>query len=154
MSVCKLFSSFSSCQINGLGQDCSISIANTLEILQSCAKPSKCLVKYKVWLLATQSLFLHSSRLPTCHGWNYLFLGFYSPIMASWGQAVRAKWDVLIVLMLYESISGAGPMMNGGEIRRTYCGSRYRKVWSLRIELTYQLSKFSFSRSVHVLLSW
>ena len=28
--------------IDGLVQDCSISIANTLEILQSCAKPSIC----------------------------------------------------------------------------------------------------------------
>ena len=30
--------------IDGLVQDCNISIANALEILQSCTKPSKCLL--------------------------------------------------------------------------------------------------------------
>ena len=30
--------------LDGLGQDCSLSIANALEILQSCTKPSICVV--------------------------------------------------------------------------------------------------------------
>ena len=51
-SVCLRFSPFSVIfyaiygavrdYFDGLGQDCSISIANTLEILQSCTKPSIC----------------------------------------------------------------------------------------------------------------
>ena len=44
--------------INGLVQNCSISIANALEILQSCTKPSLCLLhnwmrvwtKYRTWV--------------------------------------------------------------------------------------------------------
>ena len=38
---------FTACsnQIEGLAQDCSNSIANALELLQSCAKPSKCFIQ-------------------------------------------------------------------------------------------------------------
>ena len=36
----KAYLIFSDAYIDGLAQDCSISIANALEILQSCTKPS------------------------------------------------------------------------------------------------------------------
>ena len=39
-------------QIDGLVQDCSISIANALKILQSCTKPSRCEKMIKWWTVS------------------------------------------------------------------------------------------------------
>ena len=46
---------------NGVVQDCSISIANTLEILQSCTKP----------LIWSQALYYVESCRMTSHIWHY-----------------------------------------------------------------------------------
>ena len=42
-------------QINGLVQDCSISIANAMEILQSCTKPLRCLRPWWDWAISRHS---------------------------------------------------------------------------------------------------
>ena len=45
-------------KINGSVQDCSISIAITLEILQSCAKPSRCHKIHVSWNLGSSEIFV------------------------------------------------------------------------------------------------
>ena len=52
--------------LNGLVQDCSNSIANALELLQSCIKPSVWLTVNKI-LWNTFENILHENRLDTDH---------------------------------------------------------------------------------------
>ena len=46
LSLCQ--SQFMQVYVDGLAQDCSNSIANALELLQSCAKPSMCSMPNKM----------------------------------------------------------------------------------------------------------
>ena len=71
--------------INGLAQDCSNSIANALELLQSCAKPS-------VWFKSIWETLLHQGLLWACCEMNAI-----QP--RSW-----LAWMFLISLVLFGEI--------------------------------------------------
>ena len=48
---------------DGLVQDCSNCIANSLELLQSCTEPSNCLSKYCVWFVAVDEVLTSYKKM-------------------------------------------------------------------------------------------
>ena len=67
---------FIHCYLDGLVQDCSISIANTLEILQSCTKPSTCpQTPLTHWPLMTSYSFW--SKLIPVTAWSLMAPSYY-----------------------------------------------------------------------------
>ena len=82
--------------IDGLVQDCSISIANALEILQSCTKPSIC-YKKNIWIVRFDGLrwtlvYLSVAILQftTCHWFLTL-----KPIFGAQGHSGQIRcWDL------------------------------------------------------------
>ena len=83
----KIFCIFyhSSKQINGLVQDCSNSIANTLELLQSYAKPSVMLKAVKSFLMKNKVSFILYSQYQCCWWLGYArSQGISSHMVLTW----------------------------------------------------------------------